>query len=362
MAAGTLIRPGLAVGSAVALGLLARRLRQRPLDLRGRVVLVTGGSRGLGLALAREFARRGCRLVICARSEAELERARADLEARGAEVLAVPCDVGDQEQVGRLVGAATGRFGRIDVLVNNAGIISMGPLRSQTVEDFRAAMDAMFWGVLYPTLAVLPGMLARREGRILNVTSIGGKVSAPHLLPYGSAKFAAVGLSEGLRAELAREGVTVTTVVPGFMRTGSFVNALFKGRHRAEYAWFSVLGNLPFTSMAAQDAARRVVEAARRGEAEVTLGAQAWAASRLQGLFPGLTADVLALVNRLLPRPDGLVRAAVPGRESETALTSSFLTALGRRAVPEYLQDAADGAGAAPAQAWAHDARAAPEA
>jgi NAD(P)-dependent dehydrogenase (short-subunit alcohol dehydrogenase family) len=185
-------------------------------------------------------------------------------------------------------------------------------------------------------------MLARGSGRIVNITSIGGKVSAPHLLPYNCAKFAAVGLSEGLRAELARHGIAVTTVVPGLMRTGSFVNALFKGRHREEYTWFSLLANLPVTSMAAGDAARRMVEAARRGDAELTLTVQAQAAARLQGLFPGLTADVLGLVNRLLPGPDGAVREPVPGKASETALSRSFLTALGRRAVRAYGQDAAE--------------------
>src|SRR5262245_24047597 len=99
--------------------------RWRQEDIRGQVVLITGSSRGLGLALAREFAAAGCRLVLCARDADELERARRDLAQRGAEVLSVPCDVTDQEQVRRLVGQATERFGQIDILVNNAGIIQV---------------------------------------------------------------------------------------------------------------------------------------------------------------------------------------------------------------------------------------------
>src|SRR5690606_38187036 len=129
-----------------------------------------------------------CRLVICARDEVELARARADLRTRGAEVLAVPCDVGDREQVQHLIAAAYERYGRVDILVNNAGVIQVAPLEDQTLGDFERAMATMYWGMVYPTLAVLPLMRARGQGRIVNITSIGGKVSVPHLLPYSSAK------------------------------------------------------------------------------------------------------------------------------------------------------------------------------
>src|SRR5450759_4776995 len=117
------------------------------------------------------------------------------------------------------------------------------------VAYFELAMDVMYWGVLYPTLAVLPQMREHKRGRIVNITSIGGKVSIPHLLPYNSAKFAAVGLSEGLRAELAMDGVTVTTIVPGLMRTGSHINAYFKGKQEREYTWFALGASLPVISM-----------------------------------------------------------------------------------------------------------------
>src|SRR6185503_4123757 len=119
--------------------------------------------------------------------------------------------------------------------------------------------------------AVLPEMRARREGRIVNITSIGGKISVPHLLPYSASKFALVGLSEGLRAELAKDGIVVTTICPGLMRTGSPRNATFKGQHRAEYAWFSIGDSLPVTAMSADRAARQILTACKRGEAEVVL-------------------------------------------------------------------------------------------
>src|SRR5204863_2590958 len=124
---------------------------------------------------------------------------------------------------------------------------------------------------VHTTLDVMPDMRARREGRIVNISSIGGKVSVPHLLPYSASKFALVGLSEGLRAELAKDGIVVTTVCPGLMRTGSPRNAQFKGQHRAEYAWFTLSDSMPFFSQSAERAARQILSACRHGEAEVVL-------------------------------------------------------------------------------------------
>jgi NAD(P)-dependent dehydrogenase (short-subunit alcohol dehydrogenase family) len=304
--------------------------RVRALDLHGRVVLISGGSRGLGFAMAEEFARERAKLVICARNEEPLERARRELEQHGAEVLAVRCDVADPVQVERMVEQALQRFGRVDVLVNNAGIITVGPVEVQRREDFEEAMDVIFWGAVNPSLAVLPRMLEQGEGRIVNITSIGGRVSVPHLLPYNCAKFALVGFSEGLRSELAREGICVITIVPGLMRTGSHVNAFFKGQHRAEYTWFSLGATLPITSMSARRAARTIVDAVRRGRQDLVLTPQAKLLALFHGIFPGVTSGVLALVNRLLPGPGGEGPRNHTGKESETPVSESFLTALGR--------------------------------
>ncbi|MBD0369886.1 MAG: SDR family NAD(P)-dependent oxidoreductase [Pyrinomonadaceae bacterium] len=317
-------------GALLACRALARRLFGY--SLRGKVVLITGGSRGLGLVMAREFAREGARLAICARRSDELEAARADLKARGAEVLAVPCDVTDRAQVNEMTNIVRDRFGRVDVLVNNAGVIQVGPIEVMTIEDYENAMKTHFWGPLYTTLAVLPEMRRRREGRIVNITSIGGKISIPHLVPYSASKFALVGLSEGLRAELLKDGVVVTTVCPGLMRTGSPRNALFKGKHRAEYAWFAISDSLPVTSMNAVRAARQIVAATKRGDAEVILTIQAQLAARFHGLFPGTTADLLGLVNKLLPEAGGIGRACARGKDSQSSLAPSVLTALSEKA------------------------------
>src|SRR5438270_761492 len=225
----------------------------------GKVVRVTGGSRGLGLGMARGLSRKGAGLAICARDPAELERARAELAVRDAGVLAITCDVSDPAQVASLVAQAVERFGRIDVLINNAGVIQVGPLDSMGVRDFREAMDINYFGMVHTTLAALAHL--RGHGRIVNICSIGGAVAIPHLLPYVGSKHAAVGFSEGLTVEAAREGIRVTTILPFVMRTGAHWNALFKGRRQREVAWFAIGASLPGSSVAAERAARRILRA-----------------------------------------------------------------------------------------------------
>ncbi len=330
------------IAALVGLGLGREAMRRwKSIDLQGRVVLITGGSRGLGLAMAEEFAEQGAKLIICSREEDELARASRHLTEFETDILAVPCDVTDSEQVQRLVEQATERFGRIDIVVNNAGVISVGPWQTLTRSDFEEAMNSMFWGTYNTTMAVLPQMVARKSGRIVNITSIGGKVSVPHLLPYCSAKFAAVGFSEGLRAELAKDGVSVVTVAPGLMRTGSYINAFMKGeRHQEEYMFFSLLDTLPLTSISAKRAVKQIVNATRRGEAELIITVQAQLAARLHGAFPGLMTDILAVVNRFLPSGEGAGTARYTGKESETPITQSFLTLLGKQASQQYNEDA----------------------
>jgi NAD(P)-dependent dehydrogenase (short-subunit alcohol dehydrogenase family) len=304
-------------------------------DLRNKVVLITGGSRGLGLVLAREAARQGAVVAICARDAAELARAREDLHRHGARVFAIPCDLTDRAQVQDTVAAVERHFGRVDVLINNAGVIQVGPVETMTLADYEEAMATHYWAPLYATLAVLPGMRRRGGGRIVNISSIGGKVAVPHLVPYDASKFALVGLSEGLRAELARENIVVTTVCPGLMRTGSPRNAFFKGQHRAEYVWFTLGDALPIMSTSAESAARQILAACKRGDAEIVLTLPAKAAVAFHGLFPGLTADILGLVNRLLPGPGGIGTQRARGKDSQSALAPSALTVLNERAAAQ---------------------------
>lgn len=322
----------LGVTAGAVLGARALISGRRNYDLSGKNVLITGGSRGLGLVLAREFAKQGARIAICARNAAALERARLDLSRFTYDVVAVPCDITSKVEADEMVLTVRGRLGSIDVLVNNAGVIAVGPMETMTIEDYQESIDTHFWGPLYTTLAVLPQMRERRSGRIVNISSIGGIVSVPHLLPYCAGKFALTGFSQGLRAELLKDNIYVTTICPGLMRTGSARNAEFKGKHRAEYSWFSLGGSLPIVSMDADRAARQIVAACRRGSAQVVLSVPFKIAARVQGLMPATTADVLGLVNRALPSPGGIGTTRARGYESSTPVSESFLTAMNKRA------------------------------
>jgi len=320
----------LAAGAVAWLGWkLLQKSREASLD--GSVVVITGGSRGLGLLLAREFGRHGCRVAVCARDEAELDAARADFARRGIDALTFRCDVSDRADVEIFIDRVIERFGGIDILVNNAGIIQVGPLNTMRIEDFERAMAINFWGAVYATYAVLPYMRRRGRGRIVNITSIGGKVAIPHLLPYDCAKFALVAFSEGAATELAADGIAVTTIVPGLMRTGSASNALFKGSQQREFDWFSLGSATPLTAISAERAARRIVAATRRGEAVVTLSWQANLLRTFHGALPSASVRILSGVNRLLPQADPEKTAEARGVQFRRPALTAMMDHAARR-------------------------------
>jgi NAD(P)-dependent dehydrogenase (short-subunit alcohol dehydrogenase family) len=295
---------GLAATAALAIG---RRLFTS-LDVAGKVVVITGGSSGLGLALAERYARAGARLVLAARSRENLEHARAGLLASAAlaspdDILLVPADLTDAAQAAHLIAAAIAHFGHIDILINNAGIIEVGPVEDQPLEAYRRAIDTNFFSAVNTTLAVMPHLLAHAAGSdhhpaIVNIASIGGKFAMPHLLPYVASKFALVGFSEGLHAELRHKGVRVTTVCPGLMRTGGEVHAHFTGQVAKEERWFMLSAKTPIVAASAAHAASRIYSAVQAGRAEITITPQAWVAARLNGLAPGTTQRLAALANQ----------------------------------------------------------------
>lgn len=302
--------------------LLWRWRRPGPLlDYRDKVVLLTGGSRGLGLALARDLAGRGARLALVARDEAELERAAQSLSGpMPFEVISLAADLTVEAEVQRVVAETLAHYGRLDLLINDAGIIQVGPLERLSTADFEEALRVNFLAPLMLTQAARPH-LKRTRGRIANIGSLGGVFPTPHLASYSASKFALVGFSAVSRAELARDGITVTIVNPGLMRTGSPRQAQVRGHAEAEYALFAALDQAPFVSLNAEEAARRILHGVARGDAELRVGGAAKLAALVYGLFPGLTLDLMALVVRLLPR-GGSERQS--GAQSETALTRAL--------------------------------------
>jgi short-subunit dehydrogenase len=332
----------LTIGTLSAAGMftaakLAARLANPKLDLKQKVVLITGGSRGLGLSLAFELGNLGGRLALCARDAQELERARTRLAERGIETAVFPCDIGEESEIEPLVARVLDRFGRIDVLINNAGHISVAPLEHVQHSDFEQAMKVMFWAPLNLALAVLPHMKQRGGGHVIDITSVGGRVSIPHLLPYCCAKFAFVAFSKGLSAELDPHRIRVLTVVPGLMRTGSYLNATFKGLAEREFAWFSLLGNLPGSSVSSSYASRRIVKSLQHNRRTCTISLPAKALIASDALMPETTQSIFAALNRyLLPGVGGRTQPA-SGKILDASLNRFFqaLTSLGKTAAHE---------------------------
>ena len=315
-------------------------------DARAPLALVVGGSRGLGLSAARQLADRGHRLALTARNASDLERASAQLRSTGASVEVHACDVRDEAGMEALVALVEQQSGPIEVLLHVAGVIQVGPLASMRREDFTEAIDIMLWGPINTALAVGPRMVSRGRGRIGIVTSVGGLIPAPHLLPYSTAKFGATGFARGLRSELAGTGVTVTAIEPGLMRTGSHLNAQFVGDQGREFSWFAAAATLPLISMNADRAAAQIVDAVLDGRAVVQPTPLAKVAQRVDSLAPRATSLLLATVTRLLPSapPASPVHEKIPGHVAQQRLRPRArtrldrLTTLGRRAAQRLNQ------------------------
>jgi NAD(P)-dependent dehydrogenase (short-subunit alcohol dehydrogenase family) len=319
-------------GALLGAWLAIRVIRTSRYSVRDKVAVITGGSRGLGLVLARHICAQGGSVALIARDPDELARAKADLAPRGGAVLTIECDLLDARQIQSAVRQIIDRFGKIDILINNAGIIEVGPLENMTREDFDRAMRLHFWAPFELIAQVVPEMRIWGGGRIVNVSSIGGKVAVPHLAPYSASKFALTGFSDAIRAELARDNIQVTTVAPGMMRTGSHVNAKFKGKHDMEFAWFAASAGAPLISMNADRAARKILAACRRGQPSLTLTFSARGAILGNALFPNLTGYVMRLVNRFLPKPSGAEGNQLRGGSEVRRLIPDWLTRSADRA------------------------------
>jgi NAD(P)-dependent dehydrogenase (short-subunit alcohol dehydrogenase family) len=279
-------------------------LQLHPDSLDGLSAVVTGGSRGIGLLIAGQLVDRGCAVTVAAPREDELALAEDFLrEGRpGARVRSARCDVTDADAVRETLRAAGEAYGGVDVVVAGAGVIQVAPLRAVDAGDFKDAMDTIFVGALHTSLEALPYLRrSRAGGRLALIGSVGALVAVPHMLPYSCAKSAVAALAEGLHAEAGPDGVSVTVVHPGLMRTGAHLAAEFGGDQAAEFGWFSALAGAPGVSVDAQRAAERIVSAVQRRRTRVVLTPVAKAAGLTHGVAPTLTTKLATAAGRALP-------------------------------------------------------------
>lgn len=270
-------------------------------NLNNKVVMITGGSKGLGFVIAKELVKENCRLALCARDMQELIDAREEIIKAGGNALISVCDVSDKDAVDTFVKKVIKHFGGIDIVINDAGIIMVGAMESFSMQEFESAMDVMYWGIVNTTMSVLPHMKERKEGQIVNITSVGGKVSIPHLLPYSAAKFAAIGFSEGISAELRKDNIYVTTIIPGLMRTGSYFNALFQRDNKTEFKLFSLMSTAPLITISADKAARETIRAIKSRKVEKVLGLPAKALIEIHHFFPETSIKLFGFMAKFIP-------------------------------------------------------------
>ncbi|HEU4452343.1 MAG TPA: SDR family oxidoreductase [Longimicrobium sp.] len=258
---------------------------------RDNVVIVTGASAGIGRELALQLAARGAHLALAARDPVKLEEVAAECRARGVRAIAVPTDVGDEEQCGELVERTVGEFGRLDTLVNNAGISMWARFDEVTdLSGFEALMRVNYLGSVYCTHHALPH-LKRSRGRIVGVSSLTGKTGVPTRSGYAASKHAMTGFFDSLRIELADSGVTVTMVYPGFVATEIRERA-FGPDGRPLGA-----GNSPVRErevMTAEECARQILEAAASRRRELIMTTRGKVGWILKVFAPGLIDRIAA--------------------------------------------------------------------
>jgi short-subunit dehydrogenase len=333
-----ILRMGLGLSAYLIYNAIKKDMRS--FDFKNKVVAISGGSRGLGLVLGRQLIQRGAFVALLARDAEELKRAQQQIEtlypqASQEKLFCQVCDSTQEIDIQEALAQVIYRFGNLDVLINNAGIISVMPYENTTIEDFDLALQTHFWAPLYAIRSALPHFKKAGGGRIINISSIGGKMALPHLAPYCASKFALVGLSDSLRAELSKDSIYVTTVCPGLMRTGSMGHAQFKGQHQKEFSWFAISDSLPLLSMNVERAAEKILKAAGHGRAELILSVPAKIAAQFRSFSPELCADLMSLANRFLPGPTTNPSESFDGQHSHSALAPSIATRLSEQAAAD---------------------------
>jgi NAD(P)-dependent dehydrogenase (short-subunit alcohol dehydrogenase family) len=273
-------------------------------QVRGQTVVITGATSGIGRETARAFARAGANVVVAGRREERLAELVAEIEGRGGVALAVQTDVSDAEQVERLIAGAEQRFGRVDTLVNNAGVGMAARFEEQSLDDFRRVMEINFWGAVYGCKAVVPRMKAQPSGGlIINVSSILGKRGIPFETAYCASKFALAGFSEALRTEVMADGIDVSTIFPGAVESEFWESV----SNQSGLEMPNLLPKFP-----ARELARIIVQDARFPQPEIVMSLDAQAINFFNTLAPGM---MDFLLGQSLPFLEGL-RGATPSPTS----------------------------------------------
>ncbi|MBO0810718.1 MAG: SDR family oxidoreductase [Microlunatus sp.] len=308
---------------------------------------MAGASRGLGLALARELGRAGYRVVITSRTAADLDRARATIAAEGTAVRSIVSDVTDPAAARGVVDEVETTWGPIETVIAVAGVLQVGPV-PEKAEAYDQSIDIMLRGPVNVVQAALGPMRARGHGHIGIVSSIAGLIPVPHLVPYTTAKFGALGFSRGLATELRGSGITVSTITPGLMRTGGHWHADYSGQPEREYAWFTLVSALPVISTDAGRAAKIIVAGVLRGRSKIIFTLPARLGDVLYRLSPKAAESMLGWAALLLPGPgDG----HAPGYRADAKVDSNLFRRLTRpacRAVRTLNQQGAHGTGEHP--------------
>ena len=251
------------------------------INFNDKIILVTGASTGIGRCVALDYAKEGADVVISARSVDKLEVLKGEIENAGRKAWAIPADLSIKGEAARLIDEAMKQTGRIDILVNNAGIGYVEIVPDLNIEKAREMFEINFWSVVETTQCVLPHMLKRGSGQIINVSSIAGKRALPASSMYNATKFALEGFTESLRVELYRSGIQVISVCPSVTETEFFDHPYVKDSPLREQS-----NRLP--RMSAEGVSRALIRASIKGKRDIHLTWLGWLAVRLNPLVPWL--------------------------------------------------------------------------
>lgn len=257
-------------------------------DLKDKVVLITGASGGIGKACAVAFAEQGCDVVICARRREELEKVASEIRAKGRKALAIPTDVSNEDQVKAMAEQTMKEFGKVDILVCNAGFGWTGPTHLMERSDWDTVFNTNFFGVIHFIRHFVPSMTRERQGHVVIISSIFGITCIPFGTLYASSKAALIALGECLRSELRRFNVGVTTVCPGYIESDLIVNTHFKKVDEKARSLAALVKPMPV-----EKCTRIIIKAVKRNQGVIVITPMAkffWYCKRLsQRLYEGIS-------------------------------------------------------------------------